>query len=68
MFFLKASAWPEYEILQSSDEELNKRIWALVKASYPRIKEEIHSKTEMIGNEPLLPGKEHVIDVRYHAQ
>ncbi len=67
MFFLRASAWPEYEILQSSNEELSKRIWALVKASYPKIKEEIYSKTET-GNKPLLPNKEHLIDDRYHTQ
>ena len=65
MFFGRASFWPEYTMLQSSDEGLSQRIWLLVKASYPAIKKEIYSNVEMMGSEPLVPGKEHVIDKRY---
>ncbi|WP_141217389.1 hypothetical protein [Siphonobacter sp. BAB-5385] len=65
MFFRRASFWPEYAILQSSDEDLNQRIWLLVKASYLAIKKQLYSNVEMMGSEPLVSGREPVIDSRY---
>ncbi len=49
-------------------ERFKSLIWALAKACYPGLQEEIHSNMEIPDRELFPDGKEHVIDHRYNAQ
>ncbi len=59
----RATYWPIYGILQSQDQYQNKKIWALVKAAYPAIKEYIYMRGMLTPE--LKPGVEHIIDESY---
>ena len=52
-FFIRGTYWSNYRVLQFSDEEKNEEVWQIVKALYPRIKDNLRLAGSTEGMEHL---------------
>lgn len=50
-FFIRATYWSNYRVLQFSDEEKNKRIWNIVKSLHPKIEDNLRFAGSLEGLE-----------------
>ncbi|MBC5773915.1 hypothetical protein H8S95_07555 [Pontibacter sp. KCTC 32443] len=59
-FFIRATYWYNYHILQSTDEEKSQKIWRIIKEVHPEIKESFNLLK-------FEEGKEHIIQKHHRV-